>query len=181
MPENKQNREVKTGINFFNDKDYQLHIKIGREYFEGYLGMRVILYRIDRVTTPKSKFYGTTPSAKKVWLPEIELRGSFNLEKGKVERMNNSTVTKEFFGEGTFSCYQEQLDELKVEINRGDFLGYYTSNSTIEYFEVTDSNYVNKDNKNTVFSRPFSRIIKCVHVQYDIFAGDNEIPFRENI
>ena len=181
MSKNKQNREVKTGINFFGDSDFRLHIDLGREYIEGFLGMRVILYRIDRTSRPTDSFYGDTPSSEKIWLPEVELRGTFNLEKGKTERLVNSKVTKEFFGTGIFSCHQEQLDELGVEINRGDFLGYYTSNSTIDYFEVTNPNYVNKDNKNTIFSRPFSRVIECIHVQYDIFKGNNETPFRGNI
>jgi hypothetical protein len=181
MPKNKQNREIKTGINFFGDSDYDLHMELGREVFEGFVGMRILLYRLDRTTLPSNSFYGQVPSSEKVWLPEIELYGSFNLEKGKTERLVNSKVTKEFFGSAIFSCYQEHLDELGVEMHIGDFLGYYTSNSNIEYFEITNTNFVNKDNKNTVFSRPFSRIVECVHVQYDIFNGNNEIPFRGNI
>jgi hypothetical protein len=71
-----------------------------------------------------------------------------------------------------FSVYQAYLEELGVEIQYGDYLGYYESESKVRYYTVSDDGRVVSDNKHTYGGyKPFYRTIIATPTSQNEFYG----------
>jgi len=68
--------------------------------------------------------------------------------------------------------YQRQLDELGVDINYGDYIGYYETESRVRYYVVNNDGRVTSDNKHTYAGyKPFYRSIIASAVMNNEFRG----------
>ena len=71
-----------------------------------------------------------------------------------------------------FSVYQRQLDELDVEINFGDYIAYYESETRVRYYVVSNDGRVNSDNRHTYGGyKPFYKTYMASPVTEDEFRG----------
>ena len=166
---------------FFGERDYNLDISMGREYFEGDIGIPFILYSIDHARSQIGKKfdYGTPKKTDIIFKEAVELIGNVNLEKGEPTKMGSSSLKVENLAGAVFLVYQAQLDEKNVQVNEGDFIGYNIHPDHTVYFEVVNPNYINYDNPATIARySSFYRRLKCAYVQYDVFNGEQPPPFR---
>jgi hypothetical protein len=163
MSQNKNKIPITRVNKFFSADDFGLELDMGREYLEGDLNMSVILYRIDREETNVDSLYGEVNSSELRFLPPVELLGLIKLELPDNTAYSKGTLRVLDHGKLTFSLYQEQLDELGVDISYGDYLAYPENEFTIKYFTVVNDGKIYSDNAHTILGyKGFYRTIVSV-------------------
>lgn len=70
------------------------------------------------------------------------------------------------------SVYIKHLEELKIDIRYGDYIGYPESESKVRFYQVTNDGKVTSDNKHNMFGfKPYYKSITCSPVQDSQFRG----------
>ena len=70
------------------------------------------------------------------------------------------------------SVYQSHLDELEIEVEYGDYIGYYETENRVRYYVVNNDGRVVSDNKHTYAGyKPFYRTINASPVNENEFRG----------
>jgi hypothetical protein len=162
MSKNKNKIPITRLNKFFSGEDFNLELDMGREYLEGDLNMSVILYRVDRQATDVDSLYGEVNSSELRFLPPIELVGLIKLELPENKAYSKGSMRVLEHGKLTFSIYQEQLDELGVDVSYGDYIAYPENEFTIKYFTVVNDGKIFSDNSHTIFGyKGFYRTIIC--------------------
>jgi hypothetical protein len=158
---------------FFSGDDFELEIDFGREWLEGDINIKVILYRVDRVDTPEDDIYGETGKNNIRFKPPIEIPVNFNMS-GPTNKSYNSDGSVRYIERGniTMGVYQETLDELGIDITYGDYIGYPETENKIKYFTVSNDGKIFSDNAHTIVGyKGFYRTITCVPTDLDEFNG----------
>ncbi len=157
---------------FFGAEDYNLDLSIGEEWLYGDMNFTVVLYRIDRTKTKTDDVYGEALKDGIKFLPPIELKGYVQIMAPENKNLGNSKINQVEPGNMRFSIYQRQLDELGVDINFGDYLGYYETEDRIRYYTVNNDGRVISDNKhNYAGYKPYYRTIMASAVVDNEFRG----------
>jgi|TARA_R110000868_G_scaffold111993_1_gene301920 hypothetical protein len=172
MPRNKQipiNRSNK----FFSGDDFDLEIDFGREWLEGDINIKVILFQVDRQNSLTDSLYGEAEKDGITFKPPVEISVNFKMDEptNKAYNSDGSMRYKEH-GNVTFGVYQKHLKELEVDITYGDYIGYQEDETKIKYFTVANDGKVNSDNKHTINGyKGFYRTVVCVPTSEDEFNG----------
>ena len=154
---------------FFSTEDRQLDEMLGIEWLHGDLNFTLVLYRIDRLKTKTDDVYGETLTDGIKYLPPVEFNGYVQILQPENRNVGNSKINQLEPGNLKVSVYQKHLDDLEIDINFGDYIGYYESESRVRYYVVNNDGRVNSDNRHTYAgTRPFYRTIIASAV------GDNE-------
>jgi hypothetical protein len=157
---------------FFGGEDYNLDIGMGQEWLEGDMNFTVILYRVDKYKTKTDDVYGETVTDGVKFLPPIELKGYVRIAASTDAKLGTSKLVQEEPGNLTFSLYQKYLDDLEIDIQYGDYLGYYESEKRVRYYNVVNDGRVVSDNKHTYGGyKPFYRTIVATFVNENEFNG----------
>lgn len=157
---------------FFGGEDYSTDIEMGREWLEGDMNFTVILYRIDRVKTKTDDVYGEALEDGIQFLAPVELKVYLQVLQPQERNYGTSKVAVQEPGNMKFAVYQSQLEDLGVEIFKGDYIGYYETESRVRYYVVADDGFVRSDNKHTYGGyKPFYRSILCTFVSENEFKG----------
>jgi hypothetical protein len=157
---------------FFGGEDYSLDVAMGSEWLEGDMNFTVILYRIDRYKTLQDDVYGEVPEGGIQFLAPVEIKGLVQILAPAAQRLGTSRIEQNEPGNMKFSIYQSYLDELQVEIQMGDYLGYYETESKVRYYSVADDGRVVSDNRHTYGGyKPFYRTIIAAPVSQNEFFG----------
>jgi hypothetical protein len=106
------------------------------------------------------------------FLPPIELKGYVQIMAPENKNLGNSKINQVEPGNMRFSIYQRQLDELGIDINYGDYLGYYETEDRMRYYTVNNDGRVISDNKhNYAGYKPYYRTIMASAVVDNEFRG----------
>jgi hypothetical protein len=132
---------------FFDANDYQLDISMGEEWLYGDMNFTIVLYRIDRMKTKTDDVYGEALKDGIKFLPPIELKGYVQISAPENKQIAGNKMNQVEPGNMRFSTYQKQLDELDVDIQFGDYLGYYETEDRLRYYVVNNDGRVVSDNK----------------------------------
>ena len=167
-----QNRVPITRLNkFFSDQDFNLELAMGEEWLLGDMNFTLVLYRVDRQKTNSDDVYGEALSDAIQFLPPVEFKGYVKVEAPSNVDMGSSKIYQTEPGNLQVSVYQKSLNELDIEINLGDYIGYYETETRVRYYSVVDDGRVVSDNKHTYGGyKPYYRTI--------IAAPANENEFR---
>ena len=146
---------------------------MGREALEGDGNFTVILYRVDRVNTQSDDIYGEANKDDVRYYPPQELYVMPTIETPDNKTMNpNGTIRINQDGNLTFDIYEAQLEELQIDINYGDYIGYAVDESTIRYYSVTNDGRKNYDNAHTIMGyKGYYRTITASPVDEEEFRG----------
>ena len=157
---------------FFDASDYQLDISMGEEWLYGDMNFTIVLYRIDRMKTKTDDVYGEALKDGIKFLPPIELKGYVQISAPENKQIAGNKMNQVEPGNMRFSTYQKQLDELDVDIQFGDYLGYYETEDRLRYYVVNNDGRVVSDNKhNYAGTRPYYRTIMASAVVDNEFRG----------
>jgi hypothetical protein len=157
---------------FFSTDDFNLHMEMGQEYLHGDINMKVVLYRVDRGKTETDDVYAEVGKDQIKYLPPIEINGIVRIEEPKNVSYKNGLDRYLEPGNLIFSVYIKHLEELKVDIRYGDYIGYPESESKLRYYMVTNDGKVVSDNKHSHFGfKPSYRTITCAFSQENEFRG----------
>lgn len=158
---------------FFSQDDFDLEIDFGREWLEGDINIKVILYQVDRKETTIDDIYGEAAKEDIMFKPPVEIPVSFNMS-APANKSYNSDGSMRYleYGTITLGVYQAQLTELGVDINDGDYIGYPENETNIKFFTVTNNGKIFSDNSHTIGGyKGLYRTITCVPTDLDEFNG----------
>jgi hypothetical protein len=157
---------------FFGGEDYSLDIDMGEEWLIGDMNFTVVLYRIDRYKTKTDDVYGEVLEDGIQFMAPVELKGLVQILAPTNKLLGNSRVKQQEPGNMKFSVYQKTLDDVQVEVNMGDYLGYYETEDRVRYYTVINDGRVKSDNKHTYAGyKPFYRTIEATWVSENEFRG----------
>lgn len=164
-----------TRINkWFSQEDFQLEISMGREFNEGDQNFTVILYRVDRANTQYDKLYGEASLNGIRYLAPIELKVIPIMAEATNEPYNANAGTARNYQDGplTFGVYQAALDDQKVDISYGDYIGYPVTETDIRYFSVANDGKKNYNNAHTIMGyKGAFRTVVCAPADNSEFSA----------
>lgn len=168
-----QNRVPITRLNkFFGEEDFNLEMSMGEEWLLGDMNFTLVLYRVDRQKTNSDDVYGEALSDAIQFLPPVEFKGYVKVEAPTNADMGSSKIYQTEPGNLQVSVYQKSLNELDIEINLGDYIGYYETETRVRYYSVVDDGRVVSDNKHTYGGyKPYYRTIIAAPVNENEFRG----------
>lgn len=157
---------------FFSQDDFDLHMKLGQEYLHGDLNMKLVLFSVDRIRTDTDDVYSESGKDEIKFFPPVEFNAIVKVDDPTNKSYNKGMVRYLEPGNLTFSVYINHLEELKIDIRYGDYIGYPESEKRIRYYTVSNDGKITADNKHLHFGFiPSYRTITCVPTQESEFRG----------
>ena len=157
---------------FFGGEDFSLDVSIGREWLEGDMNFTLVLYKVDKQKTDTDDVYGETVKDGIKFTPPREFKGFVKIVAPENKNLGTSKLSQTEPGNLTVSVYQSHLDELGIEIEYGDYIAYYETESRVRYYSVVNDGRVVSDNKHTYGGyKPFYRTIIASIVTDNEFRG----------
>lgn len=157
---------------FFGGEDFALDISMGEEWLIGDMNFKLILYRVDRYKTNNDRVYAEALKDGIKFLPPIEFNAYVKIIQPENKFLGQSSVAQTEPGNMTFSVYQKTLDELGIEINFGDYIGYYETETRVRYYTINNDGRIVSDNKHTYGGyKPFYRTYVASPVTNNEFGG----------
>ena len=157
---------------FFGENDFDLDISMGEEWLIGDMNFTCVLYRIDKQKTKTDDVYGETVSDGIKFLPPIEFNAFVQVSAPENKMMGSTRMDQMEPGNIRVSVYQKTLDNLNVDINFVDYIGYYETETLVRYYTVNNDGRVVSDNKHTYAGyKPFYRTISASPVGPNEFKG----------
>ena len=158
---------------FFSDEDFNLEVSFGREWLEGDINIKVILFRVDQGKSLTDDIYGEAAKNEIRFKAPVELTVNFQLDVPKNEAYNpDGSIRHLEHGNITFGVYESHLEELGVDINYGDYIGYAETEDKMTYFTVANNGIIYSDNSHTIVGyKGFYRTVTCVPVDPSEFNG----------
>ena len=157
---------------YFSREDYDLQIQMGSEYVNGDLNMKLALYSVDLSKTDTDNVYGEVGKDGIKFFPPVEFNAIAKIDSPTNKTYKNGEIRYLEPGNLTISVYIKHLEELKIDIKYGDFIGYPESEDRIRYYSVSNDGRVVSDSKHNMFGyKPYYRTIICVPAQESEFRG----------
>lgn len=147
---------------FSDDKEGALFKNLGRELIEDLINQHFTLFRVD-VENTESNFYNE--AKKKHYLTPVEVKARIKIADSDV--ISEGGIRRLSKGDMTAWVYLVNMEELGIEINVGDFIGFQG-----KFYEVYDPGY-DKDSMNRKYAadRDFYREILAKVVHKDVFQS----------
>jgi hypothetical protein len=134
--------------------------------------MKLVLFRINTQRTDIDNVYGEVGKDQIKFFPPVEFNGLVKIEEPKNSTYKNGLNRYLEPGNMVVSVYISHLEELKIDIKYGDFIGYPESEERVRYYTVVNDGKVISDNKHNMFGfKPYYRTITCVPAQESEFRG----------
>jgi hypothetical protein len=129
-----------------------LEREIGKNYIEQDMGQSIVLYQVDAQETQADAVYGETDAGSIEFKPPVEIPCVFKVEAPELKSYDKSKQlgTYNKIGKLTFSYYRETIDELGVQIKKGDYVGVQITPETMLYYVINNIN-PNYDNGHTLW------------------------------
>jgi hypothetical protein len=158
---------------FFGSEDYSLDIEMGEEWLHGDMNFTCVLYRVDRYKTKTDDVYGETLTDGIKYLPPVEFKAFIQVMAPENKMIGSKTNLSQVEpGNVRISVYQKHLEELNIDIEQGDYIGYYETETRVRYYVVSNDGRVVSDNKHTYAGyKPFYRTIMASPVSQNEFRG----------
>lgn len=157
---------------FFSQDDFDLNVQLGQEYLHGDLNMKFVLYRVDRSKTDTDSIYAEVGKDEIKYFPPVEVNGLVQIAEASNKSYKNGIMRYLEPGNLTIRIYLKHLDELKISIRYGDFVGYAESEEKLRFYQVIDDGRIQADNKHKMFGfKAHYLTIVCSPVQESEFRG----------
>lgn len=152
MPKPKKTAPVR--FKFYSDVDYNLDLHYSREFSDSDAIAKIILYRINSVTTKTHNLYGEAKAKNKKFLEPIELNVTMTVGDITNKFTSKNGINRENIDKLTFGIYKDELTEKNnISINRGDFIKYFDGEKE-RIFEISKVDNINSNNSTLGF-KPF--------------------------
>jgi len=128
---------------FVNHQSNNLDILYGQQFIKNDNVHEVFLFKINIVESKSHGLYGQAKSKDKVYSKPIRLHVMPTMDENKQEQYGGSGLIREDTGDLEFGVYMKELQELNVDIDRGDIIRYNLSGQKNRFYEVTNARNVN--------------------------------------
>ena len=157
---------------FFGGEDFSLDISMGREWLGGDMNFTIVLYKVDRTKTVQDAVYGEVLQDGIQFLPPVSINAYVRIEEASEQFLGNSKIIQNEPGLLKFAVYKQELADLQVNIELGDYIGYWITETEARYYSIIDAGIPDYDNKHTYGGyKPFYRTIVATYVSENEFRG----------
>lgn len=159
---------------FYSEEDFDFEREIGKNYIEQDMNQTVVLYQVDLTKSNADALYGETDAKQVAYKAPVEIHCVYEIEQPELKSYDKSKNLGTYMKTGklTLGVYQETLDELGVDIKKGDYIGVQISQTHMEYFTVSNDGRNNYDNAHTLFGiEPLFRTIYAYPVDQSEFSA----------
>ena len=175
-PENvKRKNPISRNNMFFSKESYDFEVNLAREYMEMDMNQTIILYQVDLQRTQVNDVYKESDKGEIVFKTPVEVTCIYEItdsESRAYDKMKSKSV---YVKPGTlkFRVLNCELEELGVDIRRGDYIGVQIDEDTMIYFVVNNDGKVNSfANSKTVYGfKPWYRECEANYVDETEFSG----------
>ena len=157
---------------FFSSEDFALEQEMGMEWLHGDMHFTLVLFQVDKRLSDVDDIYGEAGPQEIRYKPPTEFNAYVKIDEPQNKSYASGLVNQMEPGNMSISVYMKHLEELGVEVNYGDYIGYPETEDRMRYYVVTNDGRVTSDNKHTIGGyKAFYRTIKCSYVSEDEFNG----------
>lgn len=159
---------------FYDAESFALEREIGKNYIEQDMGQTVVLYQVDASKTQTDAVYGETDPDDVQYKTPIEIPCVYKIEEPELKSYDKEKQLGTYMKTGklTVGVYQETLDELNVDIKKGDYIGIQISPEHMEFFVVNNDGRNNYDNAHSLWGTiPLYRTVQCSPVDSSEFKA----------
>jgi hypothetical protein len=137
---------------FMTQNSFDLDVMYGRNFLQTDNAQEVIIHKININQTVTHALYGQSKTKDKKFMPPVRISVMVNVEEGKQEYYGNNPggIVRDDTGNISFGVYLKELEEKKLEIDRGDIIEYNMSGSKNRYYEVESANNVTDTTNKTI-------------------------------
>ena len=134
---------------FFGSQDFDLEIDMGQEWLIGDMNFTCVLYRVDKNKTKVDDVYGEALENGIKFLPPVEFNAYITIAQPVSAKIGSSKIQQSEPGNISIYVYIKTLEDLGIDVNLGDYIGYYDSENFVRYYTVVDDGRVYSDLKHT--------------------------------
>ena len=159
---------------FYSEEDFAFEREIGKNYIEQDMNQTVVLYQVDLTKTNNDALYGATNANQVVYKAPVEIHCVYTIDEPELKSYDKTKNLGTYMKTGKLNLgvYQDTLDELGVDIKKGDYIGVQVSETHMEYFTVSNDGRNNYDNAHTLFGvGPLYRTIYAYPVDTSEFKA----------
>lgn len=154
----KRTQKINRNTMFYSEDDFKFEEEIGLNYISQDMNQVILLFQIDRLRSKTLDIYGETENEEDIAYHEpIELNAVVTLEKSdlKAYDRNKGVARYKQIGNLKVGIYNKTLEDNKIDIKDGDYIGYQVTPDQLEYFVVANDGRVNFDNAHSMYgTRP---------------------------
>ena len=159
---------------FMTDNSFDLDVMYGRNFLQTDNAQEVIIHKINIIDTKSHSLYGQAKAKDKKFMKPVRISVMVNIDNGQQEYYGAAQggISRDDTGIISFGVYLKELEEKKIEIDRGDIVEYNMSGEKNRYYEVESANNITDETKKTIGGfKPYWKRITGVPVKEDV------IPF----
>ena len=157
---------------FFSSEDFKLEQDVGMEWLHGDMHFTMVLFRVDARLSDVDDVYGEAGPEEIRYKPPVEFNAYVKIDEPKLDSYAGGLVKDLEPGNMTLGVYIKHLDELNIDINYGDYIGYPETEKKMRYYVVANDGRVTSDNKHTIGGyKAFYRTVICSYVSPNEFKG----------
>ena len=161
----KRKNPIRRNHMFFGRDDYDVEMEFAQEYMEHDANQTVILYQVDLSKTKVNSIYKEADKDAIRYLPPVEVPCVYEIQEAEPQSYEKNKMKGLYTKPGKLilSVLLKTMDELKIDIKRGDYVGIQITPIHMEFFTVTNDGRVGMTaNKNTMYGvAPYYRQIEC--------------------
>ena len=109
---------------FFGSEDFKLQESLGMEYLHGNLNFTLVLFRVDKRLSDVDDVYGEAGPEEIRYKPPVEFNAYVKIDTPNNKSYGGGLVNQMEPGNMTLGVYIKHLEELDIDINYGDYIGY---------------------------------------------------------
>lgn len=175
-PENvKRKNPISRNNMFFSKESYDFEVNLAREYMEMDMNQTIILYQVDLQRTQVNDVYKESDKGEIVFKTPVEVTCIYEITDSESRAYDKTKSKSVYVKPGTlkFRVLNCELEELGVDIRRGDYIGVQIDEDTMIYFVVNNDGKVNSfANSKTVYGfKPWYRECEANYVDETEFSG----------
>jgi len=137
---------------FMTQNSFDLDIAYGRHFLNSDNVQEVIIHKINVIETKVHNLYGQAKPKDKKFMAPVKISVMVNVEESKQGYYgdNPGGITRDDTGNISFGVYLKELEEKKIEIDRGDIIEYNLSGEKKRYYEVENANNITDTSSKTI-------------------------------
>lgn len=168
---------------FMTQNSFDLDVMYGRNFLQTDNVQEVIIHKVNINETKVHSLYGQAKSKDKKYMSPVRISVMVNVADGKQEYYgpNPGGIVRDDTGNISFGVYLKELEEKKLEIDRGDVIEYNISGEKKRYYEVESANNVTDTTSKTIGGfKSYWKQVTGVPVKEDVvpFLSETKGEFK---
>lgn len=156
---------------FMTENSFDLDVEYGRNYLQTDNVQTVTIYKVNITKTKSHALYGQSKTKDKVFFSPVKINVMLTIERNEQSYYGNNPggITREDTGKLVFGVYLKELEEKKLEINRGDYVEYNMSGHRNRYYEIENAENVTDTTEKTIGGfKSYWKRVTAVPVKEDV-------------